>query len=128
MFYSTGTHPNFERVTGYPFDTYHNLLRGDLHTKATFKHGVRSCECNRRGKRAKLCRLCLSLISSVVYLLSLFEFLLHYPSACSAAQCFSWYIDVTIAFPWVPIRNFTAWIITRQRVSGYPGTRCCLQS
>src|SRR6218665_3993986 len=50
----------------------------------------------------------LSLISRVVCLLSLSEFPLHYPSACSAAvQCPSWYIDATAAFPRVPVRNFT---------------------
>ena len=38
------------------------------------------------------------------------------PSACSAMQCLSWYIDITITFPQVPVRNSAARVVARQRV------------
>src|SRR6218665_1307109 len=52
----------------------------------------------------------------MVCLLSLCEFLLHYLSACSVMQYPSWSIDITTAFPRVPVSNFMAQVIARQWV------------
>ena len=44
------------------------------------------------------------------------EFPMHYPSACSAVQCPSWYVDITTAFSRVPVHNFMVRVIAQQRV------------
>ena len=89
---------------------------------------MQSCECDQKGSALNWAirswpwsstsvRLSgLSLISCVVYLLSLCEFLWHYSSACSAVQCLSRYIDVMTTFPWVPVHNFTARVMGCQWV------------
>src|SRR6218665_1855145 len=89
----------------------------------SISHGMRLCECHWRGSalnqavrgqpHVNLSRLSFCISSLAWFTAFLCEFPLYYSSVCLVVQRPSWYIDVTTAFPQVPVRNFTARVIAQ---------------